>query len=177
MIQEKPIIFSGSMVRAILADRKIQTHRVIRPQPAYVCGHDNEEVWHPNEKDFINCPYPVGTRAWVREAWSHYGNKIAAGKEYALITYKADNKNREILLEKPPNRKWWNKKKQQWMFPLFMPRWASRITLEITDVRVTSCPTCNLSKYKNLWDSINAKRGYPWESNPFVWYYSFEVIK
>jgi hypothetical protein len=92
----------------------------------------------------------------------------------------------------------------KWRPSIFMPRWASRITLKITDVRVErlqdisedSAMAEGAQKYgetpdgellfdvgsyrygfKLLWDSINAKRGYGWDANPYVWVIEFRRVE
>lgn len=150
-MKERPILFSDAMVRAILEGRKTQTRRVVKPQPADgaskfslgtptngVMGCHNKgrfglfyrlpkNEWFTADKpthNFIACPYgTVGDRLWVREifAWHSHAKELGQ-KSKQFIFYKAQND--EIL---PENK---------WRPSIHMPRWASRITLEITGVRV-----------------------------------------
>lgn len=106
--RERPISFSGPMICAILDGRKSVTRRIIKPQPNRL------------RADWIAkyCPYgQVGSRLWVRETWQqmeHIGGDIKES-----IVYRADAEH-----------------KYGWRPSIFMPRWASRITLEITAVHV-----------------------------------------
>ena len=120
-MKEHPILFSAPMVRAILEGRKTQTRRIIKPQPDRVIGG------FPAVDDFgelqpIRRPYgKPGDRLWVRETWvftdydfNHMPN------EYA---YRADYAETDSLLWK-------------WKPSIHMPRAASRILLEVVNVRV-----------------------------------------
>jgi len=195
-MKERPIIFSADSVRAILDGRKSQTRRVVTPQPKVelfpFIGADNKPtgefafVDHPRVvSKHLRCPYGVpGDRLWVRETWSWRSGDILADKaheKYAI--YAADNPN----------------DCGKYKSAMFMPRWASRITLEITSVRVQrvqeisadDCIAEGLSTtlrehdavsalrtaYEQMWNSLNAKRGYPWESNPWVWVLEFKRIE
>jgi hypothetical protein len=157
-VKEHPILFSGPMIRAILENRKTQTRRVVKPQPEAAwmdwvintnLGGDNrywvdgEPTMHLNmEKDFSSkgeCPYgKPGDRLWVREAWAiadiydkDSGNQgqmpfeLGGTTQGISIWYKAGG-GKHFKASNPG----------RWRSPLFMPRAASRITLEITDVRV-----------------------------------------
>ena len=201
-MNEHPILFSGEMVQAILEGRKTQTRRVIRTVPNdFVPNPHNpydDGVWHFDHPDIMNaeqdervtipirCPYGVpGDLLWVREAWATPGNydsikpsELAASHfTRDQIVYRATEQYGDVYY--------------RWRPSIFMPRWASRITLEVVSVRVERVqdiserdayaegigldPTLPhpLQWFKELWDSINAKRGYPWQSNPWVWVVEF----
>jgi hypothetical protein len=179
-----PIIFRSEMVRAILDGHKTQTRRIIKPQPELL------DTTHPSHglldtfiykqekydgSDFIAecCPYgQVGDRLWVRETFM-----IGADK---TIYYRANDND---LVTK-------------WSPPIYMPRWASRITLEIIGIRIERVQEISLKDclaegyfygwdngsnsivyFQELWNSINAKRGYSWESNPYVWVLEFRRVQ
>lgn len=135
---ERPILFSAPMVRALIAGRKTQTRRVVKPQPRDVGGlidyrvrfgpHEYIYQWPrgqtPSEA-FVHerCPYGVaGDRLWVRETWCvnprrHFGVD-PSGPDHCL--YRADDNSTPWV----------------WTPSIHMPRWASRINLEISGVRV-----------------------------------------
>ena len=210
-MKERPILFSTSMVQAILEGRKTQTRRVFKPQPIYkndVWFFGNDEVFYSDEslQDHLfnnvygenGSPYGsvygdgISDRLWVRETWQAqnlYGqwwHEVPKDERelhnWAII----DKSTPDDDLPMPP----------KWIPSIFMPRWASRITLAVKDVRVErvqdiSGPDCwsegithDCEKYGSvthtfaaLWDSINLKRGYGWSINPWVWVIEFEVIK
>lgn len=207
-MNERPILFTGAMVRAILDGTKSSTRRVVNPQPEL---SPNSEWWHWRPKGqahwrngenptpnfataplFDHCPYgKAGDRLWVRETW-HPAFRF--GTEYE-IEYKADGASRMIDAG-------WNGPtpiidaaiSKGWQLPSTIPRWASRIALQITAVRVERLqmideaaviaegvfdPTWtrvddNARKaYAAQWDATNAKRGFGWDANPWVWVIDF----
>jgi hypothetical protein len=216
MMSEKPILFSAEMVRAILDGRKTQTRRVIKPQPPdrgidtielengilSVTG-DSPTQWMGNVQmnDWYyeqRCPFSVGQHLWVRETWCSFPASAPDGMGQNVY-YRASQKNTELSQEVMLQNG------IKWRPSIFMPRWASRMMLKITDVRVerlqditpADCkaegvfiphpvsPTAeealrHLAEYKSafekLWDGINSKRGYPWSSNPWLWVVCFEVL-
>ena len=167
-VKERPILFSAPMVRAILAGRKTQTRRAVELR-------DGESVVTSDRwlvttaKRAIRCRYgQPGDRLWVKEAWQLVGN----GPRYRA-TNPGDKTVRTV-----------------WKTPIFMPRWASRITLEVTAVLAEhvqdisredaiaegiDCLGNPVIAYRALWDSINAKR-HTWKSNPWIWAITFKVI-
>lgn len=154
--KDRPILFSGPMVRAILADAKTQTRRVVKPQPEWLpevtqarttgplvwpIGAGGQQCGHP-----IKCPYGVpGDRLWVREEHYRFGHwekvpgvKTATGR----VKWQFVGDSDEVLFEQPRelsramnapyfDRPGWYKRVAR-----HMPRWASRIDLEVTGVRV-----------------------------------------
>lgn len=129
----KPILFQGNMVRANNEGRKTQTRRVLKPQPSEV---DRLGRWYkmPNGGSSLNChnlKYAVGDVVWVREAWCAIGDKGGLLRDLDLswhagpkdVHFRADNNEVEHGMCK-------------FRPSIFMPRWASRTTLKITDVRV-----------------------------------------
>ena len=189
-MKERPILFSGPMVRAILVGAKTQTRRVVNPQPhavrdglygwKQVAGGGYEVVWNALQMSGSQalseyCPYgKPGDQLWVRETWRVNGNEhdyAAAGPD--KVFYRADED--------------WNTD-AGWRPSIFMPRWASRITLEVVSVRAQRLQDIShadgsaegfdsLDGFALLWDRINEKRGYGWQDNPWVWAVEFRAVK
>lgn len=144
-VKERPILFSAPMVRAILrdVDPKWQTRRVIKPQPVFVEWFEHQKgfVKKVDEKanmwEMVKCPYgQPGDRLWVRETWTingYFVHKLRHGKGIP----KKCPKGCEAAyaagpdLHSPPERF-----KGIWKPSIHMPRWASRIDLEVVKVRV-----------------------------------------
>ncbi|MFP6813096.1 MAG: hypothetical protein VB956_07195 [Moraxella sp.] len=145
-VKERPIIFSSEMVKAILDGKKTMTRRVVKTQPDFNARYDGVDddtnhFWEvldaqgePTEKyiPILKCPYgKVGDRLWVRETHHVVGGtadyeieEIKQGLQDIknFVSYKADG--------------YGNPCDGGWTSPMFMPRWTSRILLEITDIRV-----------------------------------------
>ena len=179
-MSERPILFNDEMVRAILEGRKTQTRRVVKPQTTEVDRFGNplwgEEGFREYRKH--KCPYGrESDRLWVREA-HQIDNPHTTGK----VCYRATEASRKVLAHK-------------WRPSIHMPRWAARILLEVTDVRVNrvqdigeedclkeGIPSGNTLLGKRyhfglLWNSINEKRGFGWDTNPWVWVVEFKVLE
>ncbi len=203
-MKETGIIMSGNHPKLILDGIKTQTRRVIKPQP--FMGGWNATAEHPSygwfwkklyqswegEEDFFKrlveqCPYgQVGDRLWVRETWAYQEIEMGSYSDRKVI-YKSDNPN--------------EMERENWKPSIHMFRKDSRITLEITEVRVErvqeiteedvikegfALPAFKFGKpviyavnkgFRLYWDSLNAKRGYGWAVNPWVWVISFKVVR
>jgi hypothetical protein len=135
-VKERPMIFSGPMVKAILAGNKTQTRRVIR---------NPEKYSHIRDCGFC-CPHgQPGDRLWVRETWSD-----AMSDDGPVICYRANLDRRYLHFDAWPIEydrypecrfaNWASDLERgiegHWRSLFHMPRWAARIILEITDVRV-----------------------------------------
>jgi len=212
-MRERPILFSGPMVLAIMEGRKTQTRRIIKPQP-YIEHHDGYDAWrwdhgpkggysswkaslHP--LTFMKmacarrpCPYGVvGDRLWVRESFSAW---FGGYHWYDAKGFRSRSNCTNLFYRATHHMP---DDDQRWIPSIHMPRWASRLTLEVTDVRVqrlqditeeeaiaegccgdhewaSGAASCDskgnlvINQFVELWDSINEKRGHPWSSNSWV---------
>lgn len=227
---EHPILFSGPMVRAILDGRKTMTRRIVRIPKHPVTGihysesgncEDGRPGWFASNVDSgyfepaecwdesrISCPFGVkGDRLWVRETWGDAdGYYQDYENEVPFVTcYRADLSALSHTVPPEPVPSWdiksWNWAKQKWKPSIHMPRWASRLLLEVTSVRVErlqdiseedaakegvkpfvsaedgDCWTDGTYRtaFNYLWDKINRERA-AWDSNPWVWVVSFQRV-
>jgi hypothetical protein len=207
-MRERPILFSAPMVRALLAGTKTQTRRVVQPQPppeATSAGvissmpprdDDGEWTWLTGDPrdadswetlDSFRCPYGwIGSRLWVREAWAarldqdhmSAAELYAAGVRWAGYWADGPEKCCNTGCAGAAGRVRTGR---------FMPRWASRIMLEVVDVRVERLQeiteadaraegVSGRDEFRALWDSINAKRGFGWDTNLWVFVVEFRRV-
>lgn len=196
-MKERPILFSSPMVKAILAGEKTQTRRIIKPQPdedGLVRKGYNfpapmgliKGLWEDPSEKLYKPPYGIEEdRLWVRETWRTYESlnlcKPSDIEEGAGVEYQAGGSNV------------WHADKLhgmgKWRPSIYMPRWASRIILEIENVRVERLQDISEKDiraegfhgapadadlprdWRDLWDSINGDGS--WNSNPWVWVVEF----
>lgn len=241
-MKERPILFSGPMVRAILDGRKTQTRRVIVGAPADAelgiytvplncgpgCGHpdgtegfaaffEGPTVESPGMSNVVNgrplgfrCPYGVpGDRLWVKETFAiENWRELFSGRPAPITHYRAGWQGRSVMTNKVLSDgrmegpvTWEEPQKApetNWKPSIFMPRTLSRISLEVTGVRVQRVKeigkadaiaegvTAEASqvdpggfarvRFALLWDSLNAKRGSGWDANPWVWAITFRRL-
>ena len=175
-MKERPILFSGQMVRAILEGRKTQTRRMVKPQAAILTDEMARGfgIRPPAVENapVIPCPYgQPGDRLWVRETW-------ALHPETGSLLYKADD-------AAPDNIKW--------KPSIHMPRKHSRILLEMTSIRVERLQTISwedalaegtdndpattnaVGSFAKYWDYINGAEA--WDMNPWVWVVGFKKVE
>ena len=197
-MKERPIIMRDWGVKAILEGRKTQTRRVIKIEPnnfEYMHVSVNHEHGFSNkftgEITPIKCPYgQLGDRLWVRECWAtataYNQLKPSELPHDAPIYYKAQNWFNLVndIGNNHPS--------------IHMPRWASRINLEITDIRVQrlqditdkdaeaegckilcDCGDCidstPIGDFQDKWREIHGYNS--WETNPFVWAITFKRLQ
>lgn len=203
-MKERPILFSGPMVRALLAGTKTQTRRTVKGEPLRWLddsGFAPEFVAMP---DNSLCPYgKPGDRLWVRE--SFWGCDLPGYGDQPCVVYDDEWHGKEYRPAKP--RPWGRKFGR--IPSIHMPRGCSRVLLEITAVRVerlqdisdadaqaegTPCYVCGANldgrsemdchcfhkkadprDYRTLWESINGPGS--WDANPWVWVVEFRVVQ
>lgn len=222
-MKERPILMSAPMVLATLKGLKTQTRRVVRPQPRLVTSLVTCWDWPRSKHSRFVCddrgglqetlvehaPYGrAGDRLWVRETWAPLRIDGLSGVAVAYRASCPDDSldvtlNDGSLLGVHVNR---------WTPAIHMPREASRLQLEITEVRaqrlheitdtdayaegieeldgsLDELALCRRAKamgecaedarvwFAELWDAINAARGYSWDSNPWVWCLTFRRVE
>lgn len=222
--KERPMLFSGAMVRALLDGSKTQTRRIMKPQPVPIPGEPGKHWWpsnaaqsmmrvedgfqkHPGIFDDA-CPHgQPGDRIYVRETFQ--GPLFAAEQleEFRrdstkfeapeFCVYAADGGGAPEFQDADENLVC------RWRPSIHMPRWASRILLEIVAVRVERLNACSdadavaegiglnpsvigmkltnppgesmaIAMYRALWDSINGAGS--WAANPWVWVVEFKRV-
>lgn len=232
-VREHPILFKGDMVRAILDGRKTQTRRVVKPVPPASCYWDAESGLFAIGGSCLGlirrCPYGVpGDRLWVREGHAFLdfvdGYEEPGDAPFVRDVRDDEDQIRSVMYRADtPDFEW--EEENGWRPSIHMPRWASRITLEVLSVRVQRvqeiseedviaegvripsndggillqmsgehkpidyCKAGTIEKgtlrildtsdfirahFASLWDTINAKRGFGWDPNPWVWVVEFK---
>lgn len=180
------------MVRALLDGRKTITRRLVKPQPEHAVlirtGANDVPLdgcyWRPGGP-VVDGPYRRGMRLWLRETFAENDGQL-----FYRATYGPEHV--------APGEEIPDKGNVPWKPSIFMPRWASRITLEVLSVRVERlnqitaddvvlegfCPSdvpgigsdsSFIQAFAKLWDKLNPD--HKWESDPFVWRVEFKRIK
>jgi len=214
MAKERPILFSGPMVRALLEGRKTQTRRVIKPTKEHPeVEPDGIYDLHPGDIELERCRYGhSGDWLWVREAFS-----LANGEDGPMVCYRADTGRRYLMHEdrflcedgsfnyaQTPEADFsvWcsdvEGSDKGWKPSIHMPRWASRIQLQVTGVRIERLQDISsedvmaegcfpigdggvidseaaVGAFSGLWNSINGPES--WDANPWVWVVEFKKVK
>ncbi len=186
-MKARPILMNAAMVQATLEGRKTQTRRIVKPQPPE--GFDEHIHYQVQNNIAVGfapriCPYgKIGDLLYVRETLCSDGENdwlYSVGSEYVDEEYPEEWRKRNAHRMSIPS--------------IHMPKWASRITLEITDIRVErlidisyddciaeGCTGCQALYYSphdeffELWRSINGQASL--DANPWLWAIEFEVHK
>lgn len=190
-MRERPILFNGAMVRAILDGRKTVTRRAVKDlEPG--CRYQGLE---PDGRHLftkgpaygkVSCPYgEPGDRLWVRETFAVYGDE-----KFAAIHYRADRPHHVA------------QKGMGYKPSIHMPRWACRILLEVTDVRVERLQAITyeqaaaegVHRDQRMWFATDEggpafkypeqafaqlwrQTGGDWDANPWVWVVEFKRVE
>lgn len=212
-MKERPILFKGDMVRAILNGRKTQTRRIIKGQSDEWEKLTDEEDIHGNEffvvlgkeegslrpiLTSVKCPYGhIGDRLWVRETWNTFDPWVG-------VFYAADDHSYGIGDDDDADHI--EPHDIRWRPSIHMPRWASRILLEVTDVRVERLKDISeedaisegIYLFQGEGGGYKSARGEQehdtaveayadlweringpgsWDANPWVWVVSFKTLE
>ncbi|WP_144372596.1 hypothetical protein [Vogesella urethralis] len=201
-MKERPILFSGAMIRAILAGQKTQMRRVMKNPPTPSAHfpwlgvkslRGTHSFVYPNALPEIlaECPYgQPGDRLWAREAWrlpSIFNAPSCCLFAHSLALHAADGRSNPACTHQNT---------------MLMPRWASRILLEITDVRIERLQDIDSADalaegvkhcedlldadahwyapeelYSMLWTVRHGWGEHGWNANPWVWVVEFKRVE
>lgn len=206
-MKERPVIFNGEMVRAILDGRKTQTRRTLTERHLHLidaassageCYPLESGVDHENSQSYYreHCPFgQVGDRLWVREAFRVHSRAT----DVSTLVYRASERNSWTEQTRRVPVLVCNKQvsPEKWTPSIHMPRWASRITLEITDVRIERLNDISEEDakaegvkagvspghehmmhqvaFREFWQSIYGEES--WNANPWVWVIEFKRVE
>ncbi|SDQ98904.1 hypothetical protein [Pseudovibrio sp. Tun.PSC04-5.I4] len=194
----KPILFSTPMVQALLEGRKTQTRRVIKgvrkdnsllvEKPTKTRMGISTHVIDAPELGLLQ--YSKGDLLWVRETWAQIEEVECGCSEFCLCPQVGEVRYRATVGDD----------ERKWKPSIFMPRQHSRLTLEVTSVRVGPLRIISeedakaegvnaigaedgrdpdkrsfVWSFQILWDSLNKNRGYGWDTNPWVCIPEFKV--
>lgn len=222
-MKERPKIFNRNMIYATLAGFKTQFREVMRHQPIGAWAKPPLECidgrFTSNGcKSDIKCPFGQrGDRLWVRETWivhPDYNGVVPRNiRKRSRETNSEGDINTCILLNHragnydpwpaEPNHGPWGTSDNEWRSPVSMPRWASRLVLEVKSVRIERLRDISIEDVKaegvvlpsdmyhpdyegeppdpwdvfaDLWNLIYEKRGFGWDTDPWVWVVEFGII-
>ena len=198
-MSDRSIVFSGPMIRALLKDRKTMTRRLIRRRGLYENNHRGELV--P-----ICVDYALGDRLWVRETWG----APAADAPGCPDGRKPQHGDKLVFRANPADAAQWGPGLPSqggfvWRPSIHMPRWASRLTLLVEDVKVERLQEISaidaraegiediggecfrlyggglgtkspVDSFRSLWNCLHTKPGTTWDDNPWVAAISFKTI-
>jgi hypothetical protein len=197
------ILFKTEMIQALQQGRKTQTRRIVKRIPAIGvepeewCTRVGTDKFERMVGDYRRyCPYGIpGDRLWVKETWKLWESDSFSTHGEPLdpdvIVGPLSRFGEEYLQSRPIEYFADSGGDGPWRPSIYMPRWASRYDLEIVAVRVERVQNiteadamaegvtveagncCAVGAFEQLWDKINAKRGYPWSLNPWVWVIEF----
>jgi hypothetical protein len=202
---DRPILFSAPMVCALLDGRKTMTRRILKPRGADLWQHATTGKWferhgvHGSTSSPVKAPCAPGDRLWVKEPYrlgDHLNDLSPSKCSPSYVWYEADGK---VLVHGRETNDPIQDSPGRYRHARFMPRWASRLTLIVTDVRVQRLqdiseedaraegvfvPEAQYAQqgerapvlaFAGLWESINGPGA--WKANPWVVALTFRVIK
>lgn len=221
VVKERPILFSGPMVRAILSGSKTVTRRIVKGRLEFVGGHDEDHndpgLWDsewsyadgdPVPLSELACPFgDPGERLWVREAFA------LSIKGDPASFFEGDDESddtHDVIYRASSDERPWTQYRENsdremegkpipppWRPSIFMPRWASRLTLEVVSVGVERLQNITEAEavtegmpvrrytdgrgvedarfnFRQGWDTLHGNGS--WNANPWVWRIKFKRV-